>query len=123
MNDRPYRDSFHLPLTREEVENRAADLVALMDERDSIERDLDTVKKEAKTKVDGLEKQIAILAIQVRTKSDLREVECVDRLDSEGLTVETLDVQTGRILKMRPALPHERQLRLVTPDRQVERED
>jgi len=101
------------PLTREEVETRAAELVRLMSERDQIESDLDEVKKEAKAKVDVLEKRIGALAGEVRTKTSYRDTIVIDRLDSEGLTIETVDVDTGEIVSMRPAAPHERQLTLA----------
>lgn len=46
-----------------------------------------------------------------------------DRLDSEGLTVETIDVDTGEIVSMRPAAPHERQLTLADARRRRRRAD
>lgn len=112
MNENRHERSFITPLTREEVEQSAADMVKLMHEKQGVEDELETARKDAKSRIAALDAGIASHATRVRMRMDFKVFECVDRLSEDGLTVETVDVHTGEIKRERPAEPNERQLAL-----------
>lgn len=90
-----------------------------------VAQDLETVENEAKITSDGFKKQIKSLkAVQkemlenIRSKSEMREVEVESRANYATNMMEYYSVDSGELVDQRRLMPNERQLS-IEPDATV----
>lgn len=87
-------------LTDHEVAERSALLATRLEDRDAVDAERAKTAKKYKRILDGLQAEIADLALQVRTRSETRDVQCRTDRFADG-TVVVVRLDTGEVLQTR----------------------
>lgn len=100
------------PLSDSELQERGEQMAEKLAEIDKLEASFELVRKQHNAQVKEIEGDLHAVAIEVREKSEFRQVECVTRIDLEAKVVEVIREDTGEIIKSRAATKDELQGKL-----------
>lgn len=104
-----FAKSLPCDLTREEAALKAQQLVSVMKDRQEAEEEKKEVVTEYVTRIKEYDRDLAKLAVQIRTNTEFREVECVERRNFHANTIETVRLDLGTIVYSRAMTAAERQ--------------
>ena len=108
----PFESSQKVLLTDEELQSKGAELADAIDEQKRAEAELNEVKQQFKSRIDGAVCKAAGLASTIRAKSEYRTVKCERRFEFElGLVVERR-CDTWERINERPMTDQDRQQHL-----------
>lgn len=99
-------------LSEQEVRERADKLAMLVGEKDSLE-DSRKVDSKRRKEIDQLGATMCRLGIEISTRSEFRNVECVEERDWDDKTVSLVRKDTGEVVESRKMRPDELQGELV----------
>lgn len=102
------KETLPCELTEYEVAERAKTLAELHAKQDKLEVEKKAVVDDFKGKLDHVERDMKILARQVRDRSEHRDVEVDERLDDIRFVIETFRLDTGEIIRSRPMTQDEK---------------
>lgn len=99
-------------LTNEEKLLKAQEVAELVAEVGRLEDEKKSVGSDFKARIDERNASMRRLAYQLRSGTELREVECFERLKAHKDKVEIVRTDTLEVVSERPATPEDRQLSL-----------
>lgn len=108
--------SLRCQLTPDELRERGDRLAELLDERDRIDADLVMARQRAKSEHAAIEPELGDLRSQIKTRHELREVDCEVRFDFSDGKAYTVRTDTGEIVRSRALTHDERQGNLFEID-------
>lgn len=106
---RPSTEMLSCKLTDIERQELGSDLAGVLEEIGNQQMREESIKKELKAKMAGLEARRDELASVVRRREQLRSVECAWERDYEAGTARKIRLDTGEVLQHRPLEDKERQ--------------
>lgn len=98
------------PLNDDELRERADRAARKQAELESEEEQIALLKKASKERTERLGSEVRSLLREVRTRSEDRDVQVVDRVSDEGDLMETVRTDSGEIVRSRPLTPAEKQV-------------
>lgn len=104
-------------LADEEIRHRGEELARRYSELDKIESELQTAKEIAKGKRKPVEERMSDLTRQINSRSEDRQVECVERIDWRRNCAEVFRQDTKERVRTRPLTIEERQMKLDVANR------
>jgi uncharacterized protein (UPF0335 family) len=91
------------PLSQEQLEARGQELATTCEKISRLEDEKSFVAKQFKEKIEPLVERRIVIARQVRTKSEEREVECEIMLVRDDGVVRTIRLDSGELVDSRAA--------------------
>ena len=105
---KPFTRNLPVMLTMDDLADRRDELVGHLEEIDELEEKRKKVVAEFKTKVDRSKARTKILARVIRSREELRPVECHRIADLERLILVVVREDTGEIVEERELTDDER---------------
>lgn len=110
---RPVPEMLSVRLTHDELRDFGGELAGVLEEISNQTMREESIKKELKAKMAGLEARRDEIASIVRRREQLRSVECVwERHYADGLA-RKIRLDTGEVVQSRPLRDDERQPKLI----------
>jgi len=101
-----------VPLSQKEIIEMADNLAQSLEDIDSLETELESIKSQFKSKLKELEGKSDGYRTKVRNKYEIRKVDCVEVLNNTAGTALEVRMDTGEIINERILTADERQGRL-----------
>jgi hypothetical protein len=102
-------------LNDDEVRRKGEELALARKKHHEVADEAKSSAAEFKDRLKKIDTQIDLLAEQVRSKRETREVEVIERKDLDAAMVETIRTDTGEIVRARAMSLQERQIHLFSP--------
>ena len=112
MRTEPFDKELPCALTIQEHHLKSKALAESLHQRAQIKLEQELANTEFKSRLKAVGEQVELLAREVRTGNEYRQVQCFDRPDWSDGMVETIRTDTGEPVARRPMLPEERQQKL-----------
>jgi hypothetical protein len=116
MKIEKYNASLKVPLTAEEIADRADRSAHKMKERDGKEEEQKAQAKHMKSIVESMDAEIRHLLGEVANKATYRQVECERQYLFNEVRYQEVRTDTGEIISSRKLLESEKQMELPFPD-------
>ena len=112
MKDERFVEDLACELTDAEVLERSDALVAHLGTRDATRARQKAAMKTFKAELEAIDEDVSSLAKSIRTRSEGRDVECIERANYTIDQVEVVRLDTGDVVRCRAFEHDERQLGL-----------
>jgi len=97
-----YEEVLPVNLTEEELRYKGDALAKKMLERDKLEYEKKVKAAEYKERIDEINVEASALAGNIRTRSEMRPVACLDEKDYDARRINRIRCDTGEIISSRP---------------------
>lgn len=112
MRDEPFLKKLPVKLTEEERLQKADECASKLVEVRDLELEKAEQAKDMKAKISRAKLRVAELKDEIRTRTEIRDVECAESRDDSTQCIVTRRLDTGKIIDSRPMDDHERQTTL-----------
>ncbi len=109
---KPFNESLPVVLTQDEIRHRGEALAAALSKITEIDSTLQVAKERAKGAKEPVNKEIAKLTRQIRSRKEDRSVECITVKDFRQHCAETIRQDTGEVVRTRPLTAQEMQTKM-----------
>ena len=117
-------DTRYLPvvLTQVELDERRDKLAQRVRDLAQAEQEAKDEAAERKEAIKAIEKEMSLIAREIREKAEIRPVEVRKEVDVVEGIEETVRTDTGKVIETRALAPHERQTKLFAIDAAISKE-
>lgn len=109
-----FKRRFEFTLSKTEQVERNTELLTVLDRLERARTERLSAMSNYKTLIDSLNERKNELRIALRTRTEEREVDCLERRNDDARTVETVRLDKQAIVDVRPMIGAELQLELPT---------